>query len=128
ALGFLSLALVAIMTLAAGARAMAGDASAARLGQKIISAAITAVIVAVLEEVLFRGALFGALRKVMAWVPALILSSMIYAIAHFMESAKMNGPVFWYSGLELLPRMLRGFLNWQEIIPGFFNLTLAGVL
>src|SRR5437016_4393791 len=52
ALGFLSLALVAIMTLAAGARAMAGDASAARLGQKIISAAITAVIVAVLEEVL----------------------------------------------------------------------------
>jgi membrane protease YdiL (CAAX protease family) len=89
---------------------------------------VTAVVVAVLEEILFRGGVFGLFRRAMDWRVALLISSMVYAIVHFMQSAIVQGAVTWYSGLDILPRMLRGFANWHEVIPGFFNLTLAGLL
>ena len=55
-------------------------------------------------------------------------NSLIYALLHFLESAKYEGAVTWRSGLELLPRMMRGFVNWEQMVPGFFNLTLAGII
>jgi len=48
---------------------------------------------------------------------ALLLSSMIYAIVHFMGPADLPGPVTWSSGLELLPRKLSGFSDWNVVIP-----------
>ena len=127
-LGFFSLAALAGLAIAAGARRFNMDLSGAQLGEKIIGAALTAIIVAVLEEILFRGGLFGSLKKVFHWIFALAVSSAVYAIVHFMESAREPDVVAWYSGLEILPQMLRGFANWQAVIPGFFNLTLAGAL
>src|SRR5581483_11157962 len=83
---------------------------------------------AVLEEILFRGALFGALRKVFHWTLALVLSSMFYAIVHYLESARDPETVSWLRGLQLLPGMLANFGNLHQVIPGFFNLTLAGLI
>jgi uncharacterized protein len=127
-LGFVSLAVLASLAIAAGARHFNEDLSGAKLGEKLLGAALTAIIVAVLEEILFRGGLFGSLKKVFHWIFALAVSSAVYAIVHFMESAREPVVVAWYSGLEILPQMLRGFANWQAVIPGFFNLTLAGAL
>jgi hypothetical protein len=112
----------------AGGRQFNAALSPAELGKKALGAAGTAVIVSVLEEILFRGALFGSLRKVWNWKFALIVSSMIYAIVHFFARAEAAGPITWTSGLELLPQMLRGFGDVQALVPGFFNLTLAGIL
>jgi membrane protease YdiL (CAAX protease family) len=81
-----------------------------------------------LEEILFRGGIFGALRKNMPWKAALVISSSIYALVHFLGSPRDNGPIVWYSGLALLPGMLDGFFHINQLIPGFFNLTLAGSL
>jgi hypothetical protein len=86
------------------------------------------VSVAILEEVLFRGAIFGALRRVCDWRFALLVSSMIYAIVHFFGKSDLVGPVTWHSGLDLLPTKLAGFVDWPRVIPAFFNLTLAGML
>ncbi len=36
--------------------------------------------------------------------------------------------VVWSSGLALLPQTLGGFANFHALVPGFFSLTLAGVL
>jgi membrane protease YdiL (CAAX protease family) len=58
----------------------------------------------------------------------LIASSVIYALVHFLQRAELAGPVAWNSGLILLPRMLGGFADFHALVPGFFNLTLAGVL
>ena len=127
-LGFASLALVAATTLVAGGRIFNQHSDPMRLAKTILGAALSAAVVAVLEEMLFRGGVFGALRRVFHWSIALVVSSMIYAIVHFLESAKHDGAVTWMSGLELLPRMLHGFTNWEQIVPGFFNLTLAGAL
>src|SRR5262249_55519340 len=102
--------------------------SAAQIAHKLAGAAATALVVAMLEEILFRGALFGVLRKVFQWIFALVISSMVYAALHYLESAKTTGAVTWSSGLELLPLMLRNMTDFHSMIPGFFNLTLAGVL
>ena len=126
ALGLLSMALVAAGVLLAGARVMSLDS--ARVGQVLLGAGSTAAAVAVLEEAVFRGALFGALRQVQPWRTALAVSSTVYALVHFFERTEYTAPVRWTSGLELLPQMLRGFGEVQTLIPGFLNLFLAGAI
>jgi len=116
ALGFGSLATVALIARAAGARQMKADVD---IAGKLLGITAAAVVVAVMEEVLFRGALFGALWKAWHWLFALVLSSIVYAIVHFLSGAKLSGLVDWALGLELLPRMLRGFANWSEVIPAW---------
>jgi membrane protease YdiL (CAAX protease family) len=82
----------------------------------------------VLEEILFRGGLFGGLKKIFNWPFALIASSVIYALAHFLHRAEFTGAVAWNSGLVLLPRMLGSFADFQAFMPAILNLTLAGIL
>ncbi|HZL42766.1 MAG TPA: type II CAAX endopeptidase family protein [Verrucomicrobiae bacterium] len=127
-LGFVSLALVAGFALASGARQFNTSLSAGQWVAKIAGITLTALVVAVLEEILFRGAIYGALKKIFHWRFALVLSSVLYAFVHFISPATSTEPVTWISGLELLPRMLRGFADAHALLPGFFNLTLAGVL
>ncbi|MBE7500211.1 MAG: CPBP family intramembrane metalloprotease [Verrucomicrobiales bacterium] len=128
ALGLVSLAVIAVAATVAEVRQVAPDLTAGRLASRLAGGALTAVSVSLIEEVLFRGAIFGAFRRVTHWMNALLLSSAIYAILHFLESARQVGEVQWYSGLVLLPKMLRGFTDLERVIPGFFNLTLAGAL
>ncbi|HWC59004.1 MAG TPA: CPBP family intramembrane glutamic endopeptidase, partial [Verrucomicrobiae bacterium] len=128
ALGLVSLAIVAGIAFACHARQMNEKLSGGVIVHKLIDSAATAVIIAIIEEILFRGAIFGALRKVFHWTFALVLSSMIYAILHYFESVKTVDAVTWSSGLQLLPLMLRNLGDLHAVIPGFFNLTLAGML
>ena len=127
-LGFVSLAMIAGIVIAAGGRHFKTDLSAGQWMGSLAGAAGTAVAVAFLEELLFRGAIFGALRKTWYWPFALLLSSMVYAIVHFLQSADIDGPIGWGSGFEVLPRMLAGFGNMHSVIPGFINLTLVGMM
>jgi uncharacterized protein len=128
ALGFASLALIAVASVLCDVRQLAAGLTAGEVSRRLLAGALTAASVSLIEETLFRGAIFGAFRQVTHWVNALLISSAIYAILHFMESAKQIGEVHWYSGLALLPRMLRGFADVDRVVPGFFNLTLAGAL
>ena len=127
-LGFISLAVVAGMAIVCGNRVFIQIADAQKVAAIIFNAIGTAMIVAVLEEILFRGGLFGGLRKILYWPFALIASSGIYALAHFLQRAEFTGAVTWTSGLVLLPRMLGGFTDFHAFVPAFFNLTLAGIL
>src|SRR5207244_2661448 len=127
-LGFASLACVALLAILSGARALNGDVSAATLLKKFGSAGLAAGVVAFLEELLFRGALFGALRKVHGWIPALIVSSTVYALVHFFQKPAPPANITWTSGVEFLPRMLGGFADFEMLVPGFFTLLLAGMI
>jgi len=126
--GFISLAVVAVVDLLAGGRNLAGGHSPGKIIGTFFGAAATAAVVAVLEEILFRGGVFGGLRRMFYWPLALMASSLIYALVHFLQRADLAGTVTWHSGLELLPRMLAGFVDFHALIPGFFSLTLAGIL
>ena len=127
-LGFGSLAMVAGIATGFGGFHFAQTANAHKMISTVFSAAGTAIIVAVLEEILFRGGIFGGLRRVLYWPFALAASSAIYAIVHFLQRADLAGAVGWNSGLVLLPRVLGGFTDFYALMPGFFTLTLAGAL
>jgi membrane protease YdiL (CAAX protease family) len=116
------------ITVACGGRVINHSDPVVEYFKHLLSAALAATAVALLEETLFRGGVFGSLRRVFDWRFALLLSSMIYAIVHFFQSAPWPDPVTWSSGLQLLPRMAAGFLDPQRIFPGFLNLTLVGAL
>jgi membrane protease YdiL (CAAX protease family) len=128
AAGFLSLALVAGLNLAVGARQLNLDHTAAVVLGNFLAAALAAVVVAVLEELLFRGALFGTLRRDNPLAVAVLASSGLYALLHFFQRPAPPAEVNWLTGLALLPEMLRGFVDAQQLVPGFFNLTLAGAI
>ena len=127
-LGFGSLALLAGMVLLIRARTWETEHSASAVLRHVLATGLTAIVVAVLEEIIFRGALFGTLRKVYRWTFALLISSAVYALLHFFERLPTLAKVGWTSGFELLPQMVRGFVDLHSLVPGFFNLTLAGVI
>lgn len=127
-LGLGSLALLASVALVCGVREFKSDLSLERVVSRMISAAVTAAGVAVIEETLFRGGIFAGLRRVLTWPTALGLSSAVYSATHFIEDADFSGTVTWLSGLELLPSMFGGDAHWSQLIPRFVNLTVAGGL
>jgi uncharacterized protein len=126
--GFVSLALVAGLVVLAGARTMTLDRTALELLRHLFKALTTAAVVALLEELLFRGALFGALKRAHDWILALFISATVYALVHFFSRPEAPDEVGWATGIALLPRMMRGFGDIDRLIPGFFNLALAGII
>ncbi len=128
ALGFASLAVIVVVCMIVGVRVWGYDLDGPGFAKILVEAALAGVAVSIIEELLFRGAIYGAFRKVMNWPLAALISSAIYAILHFMKRVDDMPADHWYSGLIVLGHMFSGFANWHELIPGFFNLTLAGML
>jgi membrane protease YdiL (CAAX protease family) len=121
--GLASLACVALLALAAHGRTLAPWQSGTQVVRSLLNAALAAVIVAVIEEILFRGALFGVLRKAMPWPGALAVSSAVYSAVHFIQNVDQAGTIRWYSGLTLLLEMFR---HGPPLVPAFFTLFIAG--
>lgn len=123
-LGLLSLAAVAGTAAGFGAGSFVRPADAHRITTVILGAAGTAAAVAVLEEIFFRGGVFGGLRRVLHWPLALVISSAIFALTHFFKRADIAGPVSWNSGLVLLPQLF----DFHAFVPKFFTLGLVGAM
>jgi membrane protease YdiL (CAAX protease family) len=124
--GFVSLGTIALLAILGGARAWDIDPSGTRVARQLMNAALSAVVVGVIEEVFFRGTIFGAFRRVWTWPAALAASSAIYALVHFFERPESPATVVWTSGFPVLLGMLAGFTHWTALVPGFLNLFLAG--
>jgi uncharacterized protein len=126
--GFVSLAIIVAVALAAGVRVRSPDLSAVGIVGRGFKAAFTAALIAPLEELFFRGALFGALRKTFHWTLALGLSSLAYAFLHFLDRAPEPAVVVWSSGLSALVSMSCGLAAPERLLPGLLNLTFVGVI
>jgi hypothetical protein len=124
-LGFGSLACVALLAVSLGGRSFNPAQSSAQIMEHVFGAALAAIIVSILEELVFRGALFGVLRKALSWPAALVLSSAVYALAHFLRKADPPIHLDWLSGLALLPKMFQGG---PPFIPAVFTLFMAGAI
>jgi membrane protease YdiL (CAAX protease family) len=124
--GFGSLACVAGLALLFGGRSLNLGHSSSEVAKHLTNAGLSALIVAFLEEILFRGALFGILRKTWAWPIAVVLSSAIYALAHFFQKAEPVGDITWLSGLELLPKMFCA--GQPPLVPAVLVLFVAGAI
>jgi membrane protease YdiL (CAAX protease family) len=125
ALGFVSLAAVCAVAIMGGGRALV-PRTPGQLAGNVLGALATALIVAVMEELLFRGAIFGGLRRALPWGAALLGSSAIYAIVHVLGRPANPPQIGWLTGLRVLPSMLAGMAQPGGLVPAFLNLTLAG--
>jgi len=124
--GFVSLLIAAILNVLAGNRAWNDEHTFSAIVRHLMNAATAAAIVSLLEELFFRGALFGALRRSFEWRFALVIGSALYAILHFFQRPPAPEDVHWFSGLVTLKQMLRGLIDLERLVPGFFALMLAG--
>jgi uncharacterized protein len=127
-LGVGSLAVTASVAVVFGARQLSVNLAASKFAEVVLLGGVTAIGVALLEETLFRGGIFGGLRRVFQWPFALLLSSIIYSAMHFMEDTKSAGAVRCWSGLEVLLQMFTTSAGSPNAIPRFLNLLIAGVL
>ena len=128
AFGFVSLALAAAAALVFGGRQWRADHTAAEWAKHLGNAVGSAVLVSVLEELLFRGAVFSALRRVGSFALAATVSGGVYALVHFFERPPAPAEVQAGTGFLVLGQMLRGFADPQAVFPGLLTLALAGGL
>lgn len=119
---------VSLVACLAGARRFQFDLSGQQLLKHLFNAGASAVAVGLLEELFFRGAIFGALRRDLFPGVALLASSVVYAFAHFFQPPLPPVEVTWVSGFEVLPQMLRGFGDLPGLVPEFFNLAIVGAV
>jgi membrane protease YdiL (CAAX protease family) len=127
-LGFSSLAVLVLVMVWFGARELDLTHSPGAWWRYVRGSVLAAVLVAVLEEILFRGALFGSLKRVYRLSTALLLSSMIFGLVHFFEKPPSPATLEWWSGLVTLSEMARGFGDVRALVPGLVNLVLAGMV
>ena len=127
-IGLGSLFIPAVVCLLVGGRELHWPAESALVFKHFGNAVGAAVAVSILEETVFRGVLFGIIRKYGSIVAATCFSSAVYALVHFFEKAVHEGEVYWNSGLALLPRMLRDFGAIESLIPALPNLFVAGMI
>ena len=89
-----------------------------------------ALLVGIIEEGLFRGMLFGALRRGVGFWGGAVIASVIYSAVHFAKPRPPVGAVYghWYSGVDLIPHMFNTVDMGPHFFPLAFTLFLLGVV
>lgn len=128
-LGVLSVMTILLIAWALGAYRWE-PVSASRLIGRLIAYGVGSLIIGVVEEVFFRGALFGAMRHVMRWIPAAIVASIFFAALHFISPQHPEGiaHAHWYSGFSLLPHAFFRTSDLRHYWPFALNLFLVGLI
>ena len=124
----------ASMLLVYTAGLFAGVYSPAPVEQGVVAAVIKIVIgtilIGVIEEILFRGYILTALRKSLGAVPAVLLSSVLFAAVHFIKPAEPEFTDRWYSGFLLFTDLFAkaGDTFWPEVCTLFCMGTVLATL
>lgn len=127
-LGLGTLALIVVAACCAGVRTWNEAVTGPIVVQHVFKAAGAALLVSLMEELLFRGGIFGGLRRAGGFRLAAAVSSVIYALVHFFQRPAPPDFVDAFTGFQMLARMSVGFLDLSAMVPGFFNLALAGLI
>ena len=89
---------------------------------------LSSVCVALLEEALFRGAIFGLFRRALPPRAALFCVTFIFAAVHFLkpDDAHTVPQVTWCSGFSLLPSVFHQFGEPMTLLAGFTTIFVLG--
>lgn len=96
--------------------------------KKLVISLLLALLISFAEEPVFRGALFAGLKCKMPLLGAIVVSSMYYAMLHFLDSHSRFGydEMTFSSGFILLGEALSNVFNVANI-PAFSALLMVGV-
>ena len=91
---------------------------------------LSAIAVGLLEEALFRGAIFGLLRRTLPPLVALFSVSFIFAAVHFLkpDDAVIVREVGWSSGFALLPHLFHQFGEPMTLLASFTTIFALGMV
>lgn len=90
--------------------------------------AVSAIVVGLLEESLFRGAIFGLFRRTMQPMAALLAVTLLFASLHFLKPDEdvQLGTITWLSGFATLPSVFHQFTEPALLLGGFATLFVFG--
>lgn len=131
AIGF---AIAAIPLLSCGAVIIALHIYSLRHGflwQKMPTVLVAASIVPVLEELLFRGFILGVLLRSFSRLGALLLTSGLFSIVHFLKAPDQTTPndaVRWFSGFDSIAHSFGQFADPMLFAAGFLTLFALGCI
>lgn len=108
-----------------GAVDIAGD-----LVSELLKIMIGMLLIGVIEEVLFRGYILTALRKSLGPVSAVLLSSALFALVHFIKPAEPEMTDRWYAGFLLFSNLFADASDtfWPEVCTLFCMGTVLATL
>lgn len=92
---------------------------------------LTAIAVGFLEELFFRGGMLGVCLRKMSVMAAVLLTSAVYAIIHFIKPPRLKleeSEVTWSTGFEMLGRVFEKFSDWQTVTAEFLTLLVIGIV
>jgi uncharacterized protein len=90
---------------------------------------LSAFVVALIEEALFRGAILGLVRQTFSNMVSAIFVSTLFSTVHFLSPPKEQiAVVHWYSGFELLPHAFWRFSDPWAVLGGFLTLGILGLI
>jgi membrane protease YdiL (CAAX protease family) len=97
------------------------------LAEKALQALIGGLLIGLLEETFFRGALYGAIRR-RGLAPAVFWSAFLYALLHFMKPGTLpDGVPFDWAGTEqMFVQTFTGVFQWRHV-DSMVALLLVGV-
>jgi len=105
------------------------DQGALMLVRVAVKALLAGVLVGLVEEIIFRGALFGGLNKQANVTVAVVVTSLVYAAVHFLKyrAVPADVEIGWLTGIEIFPAALFRFSN-PVTIDSFITLFILGCL
>jgi len=107
------------------------DLTGATWGKAIKSAATSATVTSLLEEILFRGAILGIFLRAFKPRTAILLLSLLFASVHFLQppsGTTLTSPGSPGSGFELLGLIGSRFLQPQPMLFEFTTLLIVGLI
>jgi len=72
------------------------------LVKTLLSGLIGGLLIGLIEETFFRGAMYQAIRQQGSIFSAIAFSSLLYAAVHFIDPIRQTEPVGWFSGIQIL--------------------------
>lgn len=127
-MGVASMALLLGLAWSVGAVVWAGG-DWLRLAGTLVGALGGAIVVGLVEEVAFRGVLFGGLRACCRWWLAAAGASLVFSAVHFATPVPATGiaHAHWVSGLALLPDLFRQVHADSHYMPFALSLWVMGL-
>lgn len=128
-LGIVSFLVAGLLLMALGARTWKEGIEGSTLISSMAKFTVTAIVVALIEETLFRGGLQGVLQRRGRVPLAIAITSAVYSIIHFLKPQTASiaaSAITWLSGFQYLGQVLGKSFIQPGVAAGFVTLWLAG--
>ena len=103
-----------------------GDEFLFDLLKTLISGLVGGLLIGLIEETFFRGAMYQAIRRNGPAVSAITFSALLYTAVHFIDPVRLSGPVDWFSGLQILGGAFWQLGDWATL-DSFVALFVVGL-